>query len=357
MKYFNIKRLTPFICGVTSVLLLGSCSKDGEVRKFSSSDLVLSGSYKSASSRNHWQEDNSVSSGLKFFWDNSKEGEENLSITIGNSSKFYDFEDYKNYNMAKVETTSNPLVSQITLTEQIDSESCSIEEGDEIYSVVPVVKDESIIASHNRLLATLFIPNEISSTVLNSTEHLSPYMYMLGEGTINAEKDFLTSKIYYQMLPAILRFKIINSSTAQTFTPKAIYIMGDICTLATINIQKLSSPVRTEKNTIYSIGDKIGIKLNGVNIDAGKSGNTYAVAFPTDFTGKKLLFKLIGEYNGTQVERIAYLSGDIIPESQLKSNYCYTFNLEINENDFKIGTVSCGSWNGDEEDLPSTPKQ
>lgn len=357
MKYFNKRGLTPFVCGVIGVFLLGSCSKENEVRKFSSSDLVLSGSYKSASSRNHWQEDNGVSSGLKFFWDNSKEGEENLSITIGNNSKFYHYgNSSRYYSMAKVETTSNPLVSQITLKEQINSE-LTIQEGDEIYSVVPVVKDESIIASQNRLLATLFIPNEISSTALNSTEHLSPYIYMLGEGTINAEKDFLTSKIYYQMLPAILRFKIINSSTAQTFTPKAIYIMGDICTLATINIQKLSSPARTEKNTIYSIGDKIGIKLNGVNIDTGKSGNTYAVAFPTDFTGKKLLFKLTGEYNGTQVERIAYLSGDIIPESQLKSNYCYTFNLEINENDFKIGTVSCGSWNGDEEDLPSTPKQ
>ena len=335
-----------------SCLAFAGCRSEHCNEDYSGNKLLLNAYYydNDVESRAYWAENPSYPGGLRFYWEPSIEGSENILVSISDGTRFCRFNG-ENVAKAMMITTNTPGLGQLTIIDEPES-SFTISSGNEIVSYAPFDTEGDVVSGTTLNSYTMMLPEIINSQNLNSTRHLSPYAYISGRGVINEEGDFFTSNIYYKLIPSIIRFRITNTNTSYDFNPTLVRITGDISVAGTI----FSSADGTE-DIKYTIGNTVGIKLSGVSIPAGQTANTYGLVFPTDLSGKKLVIELEGEYGGSKMEGIARIDGTLFKNSKFESNNCYTLNMSINEKELKIENVDIGEWEGDTEDLPSVPVQ
>lgn len=337
---------------IVSIIAFAGCRSEHYNEDYSGSKLLLN-AYScdsDAVSRAYMEENSPFPGGLRFHWEPSVEGEEDMIVSISDGTRFCSFTN-NGENVARVMmiTTNTPELAQLSIMDEVES-GFSVFSGNEIISYAPFDSDDDVVSGCAMNSYTMFLPEIISAHNLNSTRHLSPYAYISGRGVLNEEGDFLTSNIYYKLIPSIIRFRITNTSASDDFNPTLVRINGDISVAGTI----FSYSDGTEEIK-YTLGNSVGISLSGVSIPAGQTANTYGLVLPTDLTGKELVIELEGEFGGRKVGGVALIDGSQFNNSRFESDNCYTLDMNICNDGFVIENIGIEGCDGGSEVFPSVP--
>ena len=216
-------------------------------------------------SRAHW-DINTDNQRLAFAWDQSTD---EMKSFVWSNNSFVGFTDGKKYSPTTVTPdVENKKQAQLQITTGL---SQAYAEKDVIWAVSPL--EDTNIGLDNKVTFTL--PDGFTQTELNSTEHLKQYILMSGTGTVSAEN---TASISFDVLPAIYRFKVINTESEE-LTVNEVSISGPFCNKAELEYGK--APVYSVSNNgTYTI--KVATLAGGLTVAANTTAYLYALVFPTE---------------------------------------------------------------------------
>ena len=296
-------RFIAFFCVAASVLAKGQAPVSGEGYYISLTGDVNEGG---TESRAHW-DINTDNQRLAFAWDQSTD---EMKSFVWSNNSFVGFTDGKKYSPTTVTPdVENKKQAQLQITTGL---SQAYAEKDVIWAVSPL--EDTNIGLDNKVTFTL--PDGFTQTELNSTEHLKQYILMSGTGTVSAEN---TASISFDVLPAIYRFKVINTESEE-LTVNEVSISGPFCNKAELEYGK--APVYSVSNNgTYTI--KVATLAGGLTVAANTTAYLYALVFPTETSSKseEITLSFNGKYGDTPVEGYTKTA---------KCSDIYTYDLDSN---------------------------
>ena len=260
-------------------------------------------------SRAYWDINDDERKSPAFTWEST----DKMQSFVWSNSAFVDFKDRKKYSATTVTPDANDKKqAQLQITTGLSREYA---QGDIIWAVSPL--ENSNIGANNKVTFTL--PYQFVQTDLNSTEHLKQYILMSGTGTVSAEN---TASISFEVLPAIYRFKIINTES-EDLTVNEVSISGPFCNKAELSMDNGTvTPTYSVSNDTYAI--KVATPAEGLTVAANTTAYLYALVFPTETSSKseEITLSFKGEYGDTPVEDYTKTA---------KCNTIYSYNLYSNK--------------------------
>ena len=237
--------------------------------------ISLSAEMEENKSRAHWDIANDELNTLTYTWDAStnemksfvKRGEGLISFTDG--------ELYSSTEVTPHETEKRKTSLEITT-----GLSDKYQNDDIIWAVSPV-SDTHIKTTESSTSVEFTLPDGYVQTALSTTEHLKPYVFMTGSGTVNNN----TANLKFAVLPAVYRFKITNNDTEE-FTLSEVGITGPFCNKVVVGVDGTPEYSVSPENQNYTIkvtakDESEATTTNGINIESGKTAYMYAMVFPT----------------------------------------------------------------------------
>ena len=307
----HTNRFIAFFCVAASVLATscvnefeeGQAPVSGEGYYISLTGDVNEGG---TESRAHWDINSDDKQSLAFTWDQSTD---EMKSFVWRSNAFVGFKDNKNYSATTVtpnSTDNNQAQLQITT-----SLSQAYAENDVIWAVSPLA--EINISDDNKVTFTL--PDQFVQTALNSTEHLKQYVLMSGTGVVDGSNS---ANIEFKVLPAIYRFKIINTES-EDLTVNEVSISGPFCNKAELSMgnDDTVTPTYSVSNSTYAI--KVATSAGGLTVAANTTAYLYALVFPTNTSSisENITLSFKGKY------------GEVSADYE-KTFKCNTINLDSN---------------------------
>ena len=261
-------------------------------------------------SRAHWDINDDERKSPAFAWDESTD---EMKSFVWSNSAFVNFTDEKKYSATTVTPKAeDKKQAQLKITTGL---SQAYVQNDVIWAVSPL--EDSNIGADNKVTFTL--PDGFTQTALNSTEHLKDYVLMSGTGTVGSDNS---ASISFKVLPAIYRFKIINTESEE-LTVNEVSISGPFCDKAELSMDNGTvTPTYSVSNGTYAI--KVTTPEGGLKVNAGETAYLYALVFPTKTASidQKIELSFKGEYGDTPVEGYTKTA---------ECNTIYSYNLDSNK--------------------------
>ena len=262
-------------------------------------------------SRAYWDiNNNDDTQSLAFTWEST----DKMQSFVWSNSAFVGFTDNKNYSATTVTpNVENKKQAQLQITTGL---SQNYAKDDVIWAVSPL---EERNIDNNKVTFTL--PEGFTQTKLNSTEHLKQYILMSGTGKVG---DNNSANIEFNVLPAIYRFKIINTES-EDLTVNEVSISGPFCDkveLSMGNDGTVTPTYSVSNGSTYAI--KVATPEEGLKIAANTTAYLYALVFPTE-TSKitdNITLSFKGKYGDTPVEDYTKTA---------ECNTIYSYNLDSNK--------------------------
>lgn len=229
--------------------------------------ISLSAEMEENKSRAHWDIDNSNK--LTYTWDASTD---EMKSFVKRGEGLINFTDNKLYSSTKV--TPHETEKRKTSLEITTSLSNEYQNSDIIWAVSPV-SDTHIKTAESSASVEFTLPDGYVQTAISTTEHLKPYVFMTGSGTVSNN----TANLSFKVLPAVYRFKITNNDT-EAFTLSEVGITGPFCNKVVVGVDGTPKYSVSPENQNYTI--KVTAKDESeINIESGKTAYMYAMVFPT----------------------------------------------------------------------------
>ena len=260
-------------------------------------------------SRAYWNINGDDRKSPAFTWEST----DKMKSFVWRGGAFIDFDGSKKYSATTVIPDANDKKqAQLQITTSLSQQYA---ENDVIWAVSPL--KDSNIETDNKVTFTL--PDQFVQTELNSTEHLKDYVLMSGTGAVSAE---ITASISFKVLPAIYRFKIINTES-EDLTVNEVSISGPFCNKAELSMDNGTvTPTYSVSNGTYAI--KVTTPEEGLKVNAGETAYLYALVFPTETSSKseEITLSFKGKYGDTPVEDYTKTA---------ECNTIYSYNLDSNK--------------------------
>ena len=273
-----------------------------------------------AESRAYWDINNDERKSPAFTWEST----DKMQSFVWSNSAFVDFKDSKKYSATTVTPDAeNKKQAQLQITTGL---SQNYAKDDVIWAVSPL--ENSNIDADNKVTFTL--PDQFVQTEQNSTEHLKQYILMSGTGEVGSDN---TASISFKVLPAIYRFKIINTES-EDLTVNEVSISGPFCDKAELSMGNdgTVTPTYSVSNGTYAI--KVATPAEGLKVAANTTAYLYALVFPTNTASIEQTIELSfkGKYGDTPVEdyKKAAKCSDIY-KYDLDSNTYYDMEVPVNK--------------------------
>ena len=300
-------------------------------------------------SRAYWDENTAgnYATSLAFHWEADASG--NMKTILKGKDKVKPFANGFCANTF-IEKTENRLCAHLS----VDPLSTNrYEDGDSLFAYYPLSLPQAVVV-HNAegMHIDYTLPQVITDASLNSTAHLEPYILMRGTGEVKQGK----AQLQFKVLPAILRFHVINSDE-QNFTLKNVSLAGRLSTMAQVNITSCGA-----EQIVYKENPVNEVKvMRDLSLLPAQGGNLYALLFPITFNvGEELLFNLEGVYadGWTATYKDIKLSCSTFKNSQLESNTYYWVGVEVYRDyiEIKVNNHTITAYNkAHEEDMEIFP--
>lgn len=259
-------------------------------------------------SRTHWDIDTDNS--LKFVWDESTD---NMVSFVKRNNKLLDFTDGTYYSPTTVEPDQNTInKASLKIVKGLKN---PYQDNDVIWSVSPV-KAAKINSADGSASVEFTLPDGYVQTDITTTNHLIPYVFMTGSGTVSNKSASLS----FTPLTAIYRFKIMNNDT-ETLNVTEVGITGPFRNKAVIGVDE--GPTYSVSSESYTYTIKVTTGETGIDIANGKTAYLYALVFPTEtktITDNITLY-IKGKY------------GEVSADYDVTAacNAVYVFNLDSNK--------------------------
>lgn len=231
--------------------------------------ISLSAEMEENKSRAHWDIANDELNTLTYTWDTSTN---EMQSFVKRGDRLINFTDNKLYSSTKV--TPHETEKRKTSLEITTSLSNEYQNSDIIWAVSPV-SDTHIKTAESSASVEFTLPDGYVQTAISTTEHLKPYVFMTGSGTVSNN----TANLSFKVLPAVYRFKITNNDT-EAFTLSEVGITGPFCNKVVVGVDGTPKYSVSPENQNYTI--KVTAKGESeINIESGKTAYMYAMVFPT----------------------------------------------------------------------------
>lgn len=236
--------------------------------------ISISAEMEENKSRAHWDIANDELNTLTYTWDTSTN---EMQSFVKRGDRLISFTDNKLYSSTKV--TPHETEKRKTSLEITTSLSNEYQNSDIIWAVSPV-SDTHIKTAESSASVEFTLPGGYVQTAISTTEHLKPYVFMTGAGTVSNN----TANLSFKVLPAVYRFKITNYDT-EAFTLSEVGITGPFCDKVVVGVAETPEYSVSSTNSNYTIKvtakDESEATTNGINIESGKTAYMYAMVFPT----------------------------------------------------------------------------
>lgn len=234
--------------------------------------ISLSAEMEENKSRAHWDIDNSNK--LTYTWNASTD---EMKSFVKRGEGLISFTDGELYSPTKV--TPHETEKRKTSLEITTGLSNEYQNNDIIWAVSPV-SEANIKTAESSTSVEFTLPEGYVQTAISTTEHLKPYVFMTGAGTVSNN----TANLSFKVLPAVYRFKITNYDT-EAFTLSEVGITGPFCDKVVVGVAETPEYSVSSTNSNYTIKvtakDESEATTNGINIESGKTAYMYAMVFPT----------------------------------------------------------------------------
>lgn len=231
--------------------------------------ISISAEVEENKSRAHWDIANDELNTLTYTWDTSTN---EMQSFVKRGDRLINFTDNKLYSSTKV--TPHETEKRKTSLEITTSLSNEYQNSDIIWAVSPV-SDTHIKTAESSASVEFTLPDGYVQTAISTTEHLKPYVFMTGSGTVSNN----TANLSFKVLPAVYRFKITNNDT-EAFTLSEVGITGPFCNKVVVGVDGTPKYSVSPENQNYTI--KVTAKDESeINIESGKTAYMYAMVFPT----------------------------------------------------------------------------
>lgn len=287
--------------------------------------ISLTAEVNESKSRTHWgiNEDNS----LNFVWDAS---ENEMKSFVKRESDILDFIDgiYSPTIVSPYENVGSKAMLEFT-----KGLSVEYQDGDVIWAVSPV--SDAAINTEGAPSVEFTLPNGYVQTDITTTEHLKPYVFMTGTGTVSNNSASLS----FSPLTAIYRFKIINNDT-ETLSVTEVGITGPFRNKVVVGVYEDPVFSVSSESNIYTI--KVTTGDNGIDIAKGETAYLYALVFPTDtktITDNITLY-IKGKYGNVSADYdVTAACNAVYSEFNLESNKYYDMLLPVSRQGIVLGGV------------------
>lgn len=258
--YFSTISLFMASCSTENIDITGNTESEGYF-------ITLTAEANENKSRTHWSIDTDNS--LKFVWD--KSADDMVSFVKRNNNLLY-FSDDTYYSLTTIEPEQN-IINKASL-KIVKGLKKPYLDNDVIWSVSPV-KEANINPADGSASVEFTLPDGYVQTDIATTNHLIPYVFMTGKGTVSDNYASLS----FTPLTAIYRFKIINNDT-ETLNVTEVGITGPFRNKVVVGADETPAYHVSPESDTYTI--KVTTGDNGIDIANGKTAYLYALVFPTE---------------------------------------------------------------------------
>lgn len=298
--------------------------------------ISISAEMEENKSRAHWDIANDELNTLTYTWDTSTN---EMQSFVKRGDRLISFTDNKLYSSTKV--TPHETEKRKTSLEITTSLSNEYQNSDIIWAVSPV-SDTHIKTAESSASVEFTLPEGYVQTAISTTEHLKPYVFMTGAGTVSNN----TANLSFKVLPAVYRFKITNYDT-EAFTLSEVGITGPFCDKVVVGVAETPEYSVSSTNSNYTIKvtakDESEATTNGINIESGKTAYMYAMVFPTSTSTieDNVTIFIKGAYGNLPIDYSATLPckqahGTI----NIESNHYYDMPVSVARQNINFGGVT-----------------
>lgn len=297
--------------------------------------ISLSAEMEENKSRAHWDIDNSNK--LTYTWDASTD---EMKSFVKRGEGLISFTDGELYSPTKV--TPHETEKRKTSLEITTGLSNEYQNNDIIWAVSPV-SEANIKTAESSTSVEFTLPDGYVQTALSTTEHLKPYVFMTGSGTVSNN----TANLKFTVLPAVYRFKITNNDT-EAFTLSEVGITGPFCNKVVVGVAETPEYSISPENQDYTIkvttkDESESTATNGINIESGKTAYMYAMVFPTKTSEitEDVTIYITGAYGNLPIDYSATLPCKQAHGTlNIESNHYYDMPVSVARQDINFGGVT-----------------
>lgn len=293
--------------------------------------ISLSAEMEENKSRAHWDIANDELNTLTYTWDTSTN---EMQSFVKRGDRLINFTDNKLYSSTKV--TPHETEKRKTSLEITTSLSNEYQNSDIIWAVSPV-SDTHIKTAESSASVEFTLPDGYVQTAISTTEHLKPYVFMTGSGTVSNN----TANLSFKVLPAVYRFKITNNDT-EAFTLSEVGITGPFCNKVVVGVDGTPKYSVSPENQNYTI--KVTAKNESeINIESGKTAYMYAMVFPTSTSTieDNVTIFIKGTYGNLPIDYSATTACNAAHGTiNIESNHYYDMPVSVARQNINFGEVT-----------------
>lgn len=291
--------------------------------------ISLSAEMEENKSRAHWDIDNSNK--LTYTWDASTD---EMKSFVKRGEGLISFTDGELYSPTKV--TPHETEKRKTSLEITTGLSDKYQNNDIIWAVSPV-SEANIKTAESSTSVEFTLPDGYVQTALSTTEHLKPYVFMTGSGTVSNN----TANLKFTVLPAVYRFKITNNDT-EAFTLSEVGITGPFCNKVVVGVDGTPKYSVSPENQNYTI--KVTAKdKSEINIESGKTAYMYAMVFPTSTSTieDNVTIFIKGTYGNLPIDYSATVACNAAHRTiNIESNHYYDMPVSVARQNINFSGVT-----------------
>lgn len=305
--------------------------------------ISISAEMEENKSRAHWDIADDELNTLTYTWDASTD---EMKSFVKRGDGLVSFTDGKLYSSTKV--TPHETEKRKTSLEITTGLSDKYQNDDIIWAVSPV-SDNNINTTTGSESVEFTLPDGYVQTAISTTEHLKPYVFMTGSGTVSNN----TANLKFAVLPAVYRFKITNNDT-EAFTLSEVGITGPFCNKVVVGVDGTPEYSVSPENQNYTI--KVTAKDESeINIESGKTAYMYAMVFPTSTSTIKdnVTIFIKGTYGNLPIDYSATAACNAAHGTiNIESNHYYDMPVSVARQNINFGEVTIsGFQNGGSFDV------
>lgn len=293
--------------------------------------ISISAEVEENKSRAHWDIANDELNTLTYTWDTSTN---EMQSFVKRGDRLINFTDNKLYSSTKV--TPHETEKRKTSLEITTSLSNEYQNNDIIWAVSPV-SEANIKTAESSTSVEFTLPDGYVQTALSTTEHLKPYVFMTGSGTVSNN----TANLKFTVLPAVYRFKITNNDT-EAFTLSEVGITGPFCNKVVVGVDGTPKYSVSPENQNYTI--KVTAKdKSEINIESGKTAYMYAMVFPTSTSTieDNVTIFIKGTYGNLPIDYSATVACNAAHRTiNIESNHYYDMPVSVARQNINFSGVT-----------------
>lgn len=293
--------------------------------------ISISAEVEENKSRAHWDIANDELNTLTYTWDTSTN---EMQSFVKRGDRLINFTDNKLYSSTKV--TPHETEKRKTSLEITTSLSNEYQNSDIIWAVSPV-SEANIKTAESSASVEFTLPDGYVQTAISTTEHLKPYVFMTGSGTVSNN----TANLSFKVLPAVYRFKITNNDT-EAFTLSEVGITGPFCNKVVVGVDGTPKYSVSPENQNYTI--KVTAKdKSEINIESGKTAYMYAMVFPTSTSTieDNVTIFIKGTYGNLPIDYSATVACNAAHRTiNIESNHYYDMPVSVARQNINFSGVT-----------------